>query len=98
VGRKLEISSEGISDLGEIWDYIANDSSANADRLVEQVFQKCVEISVLDGIGRPREELYPGLFSISFRKYIIFFQRTDSCVRIIRILHGARDIGAVFND
>ena len=98
MGRKLEISSEGISDLGEIWDYIANDSSANADRFVEQIYQKCVEISELDGIGRSREELYPGLFSISFRKYIIFFQRADSCVRIIRILHGARDIGAVFND
>lgn len=96
MGRKLAIAREAIRDLDEIWDYIAADSIANADRFIERIYEKCREISELDGIGRKREDLHPGMLSVPFKKYVIFFMRSESSVHIIRILHGARDIGAIF--
>ncbi|MGK0238929.1 MAG: toxin ParE1/3/4 [Candidatus Pelagisphaera sp.] len=96
--RKLVISNEAISDLDEIWDYIARDSPMKADSFINKIYQRCVDLSELDGVGRTRVELYPNFLSVPFRKYVIFFQRTESGLQIVRILHGARDLGAMFEE
>lgn len=93
-----EISKEAIRDLDEIWDFIAKDSVRAADRFVDQLFEKCCEIARFEGVGRRRDELIPGMESLAFKKYLIFFRRTDGRVQIIRILSGYRDIGSLFGD
>ena len=34
----------------------------------------------------------------SFRNYVVYFRPTRDGVEIIRVLHGARDLGAIFGD
>lgn len=46
--------------------------------------------------GRARPELYSGLRSVPFHRYVIFYTVEGRDVRIERILHGARDIEQVF--
>jgi len=95
--KRLEISHEAIKDLEEIWDYIAADNPNRADQFIDEIYKKCREIARLDGVGRRRDELIPGLLSIPFRKkYLVFFLRTVKRVQIVRILHGAREIGGIF--
>lgn len=96
MGRKLIISEEAESDLEDIWDYIADDSPQDADSFIDQLFRKCLDITVLDGIGRARDELANGLLSIPHKKYIIFFIRDDKRISVVRILRASRDIGAQF--
>jgi plasmid stabilization system protein ParE len=38
---KLVISDEAVSDLVDIWTYIAEDSPERADRFVDQIHDKC---------------------------------------------------------
>jgi toxin ParE1/3/4 len=45
--------------------------------------------------GVPRPTLWPGLRSIAFQRYVIFYTTDGDEVRIERILHGARDIPTV---
>ena len=97
MAKELRVSQEAIRDLDEIWDYIAGDSPARADRFVDQLVQKCREASELDAIGRARDELHPGMLSLAFKKYVIFFTRSQPSLHAVRILHGARDIGAMFD-
>lgn len=96
MGRELIISEEAEADLEDIWDYIADDSPLNADHFIGEIYRKCLNITVLDGIGRPRDELADGLFSIPQKKFMIFFLRNDECVSIARILRASRDIEAQF--
>jgi plasmid stabilization system protein ParE len=65
-------------------------------RFIGEIYRKCLNIQVLDGIGRPRDELADGLFSLPHKKYMIFFLRNDECASIVRILRASRDIEAQF--
>lgn len=91
------ISSEAIRDLNEIWDYVAEDNQPAADALIDTLVQKCRELARLEGVGHRREDLLADLLSLPCRKYVIFFRRKEA-VEIIRILHGARDIDAIFEE
>ena len=84
--------------LNEIWDFISGDSIANADRFIDELSSKCEEIARLDGVGRKRDELIPGLSSLAHKNHVIFFRRTEGLVSIVRILNGARDIEKMFLD
>lgn len=98
MARDLIISDEAVSDLEDIWDYIATDSPIKADRFIDKLYQKCIDISDLDGIGRRRDELSDGLLSIPNKKYIIFFERKKIHVNIARILRGSRDLDQIFEE
>jgi plasmid stabilization system protein ParE len=96
--RDLSISDEAESDFDDIWDYIAKDSPLKADRFIDQLYRKCFDISELNGIGRQRDELSEGLLSITHKKYIIFFLRTETKVDIVRILRGSQDLEQLFEE
>ena len=47
-------------------------------------------------MGVARDDLGPGLRALPFRDYIIFYRDEPRGVIVVRVLHGARDIGALF--
>jgi toxin ParE1/3/4 len=47
---------------------------------------------------RLRSELGAGIRSCAHGHYVIFFESNADTVGIVRILHGARDIGAAFTE
>jgi toxin ParE1/3/4 len=85
-----------ISDLAQIWDYIADDSEKRADAFLAMVDGKFQTLSQHPAIGRRREELAPGLRSFPVGRYVIFYLPLPNGVDIVRVLHGARDIETVF--
>ena len=96
VPRVPILSEEAVSDIEDIWIYIASNSIRNADSFIDQLYNKCVEISELSGIGRKRDELFPGMLSLAYKKYVIFLMRSKDRVEIVRILHGSRDLPKIF--
>jgi len=49
-------------------------------------------------IGRPRKALRAGLRSFTHGNYIIFYHLTGPDIEIIRVIHGRRDLGRIFNN
>jgi toxin ParE1/3/4 len=47
-------------------------------------------------MGREREELAPGLRSFPFRRYLIFYRLFAGGIEIVRVLHAAQDVPALF--
>ena len=47
-------------------------------------------------MGRPREELAPGLRSILAHPHVLFYRVADQTVEIARVLHERRDLAAIF--
>jgi toxin ParE1/3/4 len=87
-----------LSDLTEIWDYIADDSEARADSFVATIDAKFQTLAKQPGIGRLRNELTAGLRSLPVGQYVIFYLSLADGVEIIRVMHGARDIVTIFHD
>jgi len=48
-------------------------------------------------MGRARDELVPGVRCFPVGRYVVFYVPLDDGIDIVRVLHGARDIDAVFN-
>ena len=84
------------SDVEEIYDYVAADNLAAAGRIVDRLTAQFVRLSDMPGIGRSRSELRPDLRSAAEGSYVVFYRVVDSEVQIVRVLHGARDIEAIF--
>ena len=86
------------SDLIGIWEYIAQDSSENADRFVSRVYQICHETLAFNPqIGRSREELSEEIRSSVVDEYVIFYRPIADGVMVVRVLHGRRDIEELFD-
>ncbi len=84
------------ADILEIWDYIADDNPAAADRWVDQLDGQFRMLATQPKMGRARDELVPGVRSFPFGRYVVFYVPIDKGIDVVRLLHGARDIDAVF--
>ena len=85
------------TDILEIWDYIADDSLAAADRWVDHLDEQFRVLATQPMMGRARDELAPGVRSFPFGRYVVFYVLLDDGIDVVRVLHGARDIDAAFN-
>ena len=85
------------ADILEIWDYIADDSFAVADGWVDRLDEQFRVLATQPLMGRARDELATGVRSFPFGRYVVFYVPLDDGIDVVRVLHGARDIVAVFN-
>ena len=84
------------ADILEIWDFIAEDSVAAADLWVDRLDAKFELWATQPMMGRPRDELAQGLRSLTFGRYVVFFEPMLEGIDVIRVLHGSRDLEAGF--
>lgn len=85
-------------DLEEIGDFVAADNPRRAVSFIREILELCTKIGTapLGYVARP--ELGENLRSCSHGRYLIIFQPTDDEILIVRVLHGARNIVALFTD
>lgn len=94
--KRVLRSSEARADLIEIWRYIAADDPIAARRLLERVAAVARLLAERPGLGRARAELAPGLRSFPVGAYVLFYRATPQGIRLIRVLHGARNLRRFF--
>ena len=80
----------------EIWEYIAEDSVVEADRWVDKLDEKFALWAMQPMMGRVRDELSPGIRSLAFGRYVVFFEPLRNGIDVVRVLHGSRDLDATF--
>ncbi len=83
-------------DLVEIWDYIADDSEAQADAFIDSIDRKLRILSEKPYLGRVRQELAENMRSFPVDRYVIFYIVIPNGIQIVRVLHGARDLDSMF--
>ena len=93
---KLIISVRAVEDLTDIWSYIALDNYATADKFTDELYESCKTLAVMPKMGRVRDELLPGLRSLTHRGYIIFYRIGHQQIEIVRVLNGCMDIDSMF--
>lgn len=96
--RKIYILSEiADKDLEDIFDYTFDEFGFDqAEKYlleIEEIFQNLI---VNPQIGKNRDEIKQGLYSFPKDNHIIFYRILDNHIRIVRVLHGSRDIPKYF--
>lgn len=92
----LRYTASAENDLLETWLYIAEDNLGAADRVVDTIDREARHLIDHPRMGRERPELAPGLRSWpTSTPYILFYFRDAKGIIVARVLHHARDVGAV---
>jgi toxin ParE1/3/4 len=98
---EIEYGDDVFCDLQEAGCYLRRRNPEAGCRFTRAAQKTFEFLSKNPLLGRPRPEL--GVENIrscpveGFRRYLIFYLPTDARVRILRVLHGSRDLSAEFN-
>ncbi|MDX2236971.1 MAG: type II toxin-antitoxin system RelE/ParE family toxin [Hyphomonadaceae bacterium] len=88
-----------LRDAAQAYAYVARRSDAAADRLLDELDRMVVLLAENPGVGAQRPELGEGVRSFPLRryKYLIFYRYDEAVLRLLRFLHGARDIAVAWS-
>ena len=90
-------TSQAEIDLTEIALHIAEQNPEAADCWLDLINEKCQALARMPEMGRKRFDLAHGLRSLAVNNYVIFYRPISGGIQVIRVLHGARDIPALFD-
>jgi len=79
------------TDIAAIADYIARDNITAAENWVIELFETFRLLGQKSGLGRPRDDIFPGIRTLPRGSYLIIFRQQDYGVLIIRVVHASRD-------
>jgi len=85
------------ADLEAIHDHIAADNPAAAAELVARLEDLAARLAETPGMGRARPDLLPDLRSFPLGSYLLFYRPGAGGIEVVRVLHGARDLPALFD-
>lgn len=100
--RSILQTPQARQDLWEIAAYLAQDRLAVAMRFLqaaENTYNQILKNPTLDSVSEFSSPLLLGIrrWRIKgFTNYLIFYRSTTTEIEIIRVLHGAHDIEAIF--
>lgn len=89
-------------DLAEAAEYIAADNLDAALGFLDAAERDCAFLARTPGAGANRDFLHKDLAEVRswpigrFKNDLIFYRPTPKGIEVLRVLHGARDIGAIF--
>lgn len=99
MSRNFVLTPEAAADVLAIWEYLADESSERtADRVVAEVYDACVRLGDMPGLGHFREDLLDQRHRFwSVYSYVICYRWEPKPIQVVAIVHGARDLDAFFH-
>ena len=91
-------TTQADEDVLLVWNYIARNSTGNADAFFDTLKERCQLLADTPQMGRVRPELGAEVRSWPLGNYLIFYRISDVGVEILRVLHGTRDISTLFGE
>jgi toxin ParE1/3/4 len=85
-------------DLIEIWNYIAPDNFAAADRVLDRIETVCERLAENPRMGPARPDLAQGLRYFVSGSYLVIYREAPGGVEIVRVVHGARRLPDLFGE
>ncbi|WP_028123801.1 type II toxin-antitoxin system RelE/ParE family toxin [Epilithonimonas tenax] len=89
-----EIADE---DLEDIFDYTTTEFGLEqAEKYLNEIEDVFQNLLLNQELGKTRNEIKEGLYSFPKDNHIIFYRILENNIRIVRALHGSRDIPKYF--
>ncbi len=93
---KARLTPQAENDLEEIGDRIALRNPARAVSFVRELRERANRIAEFPHAGPPRPFWGDDIRIAIHGKYLIVYRVRDATVQVLRIVHGARDLDALF--
>jgi toxin ParE1/3/4 len=95
-GYRLSLAAD--KDLEDIFDYTSDEFSSNqAVKYLSELESLFQEFCRNPEIGKRRNEIKLDLRSFPYQSHIVFYRILPDFIRIVRVLHGSRDIPRFFD-
>jgi toxin ParE1/3/4 len=85
-------------DLLEITSFVSSGDEVLVRKFVARFTEVLNMLAEYPEMGRKRDDLRPGLRSISFSPYLVIYQIQSEGIEVVRLVHGAREIEALFHE
>ncbi|MBK9154139.1 MAG: type II toxin-antitoxin system RelE/ParE family toxin [Chloracidobacterium sp.] len=95
--KKLTIAPSALSDLDEIWNYLAEQSETAAEDVIRALTNKFDLLTSNPVIGVARDDLMIDMRMFPHKRYNIFYFLNEEELEIYRVLHASRDIDSIFD-
>ena len=96
--KRLVFSPAARDDLVSIGLYIAEDDPIRAQSFVAELQEKTKKILEWPAGFQARDDISPGLRSAVHGRYLILFRDLQTEIRIVRIVHGARNLRELIDE
>jgi toxin ParE1/3/4 len=96
MGVEVRFLPAAEADLDDIWLTIAMASPAAADRTVDAIYDRAMQLSIFPELGPQRPEIVADLRCLTEANYLILYKIGSDEVQIVRVVHGARDVSSLF--
>jgi toxin ParE1/3/4 len=90
--NRYTIGPKARRDLTEIYKYVARDSLAAADHVYDSLLRTFLTLARNPLMGETRRDLEENLRMFTSGKYVVLFQPTQRGIRVVRVIHSARDL------
>lgn len=93
-----KIAPKARSDLDGVWDYldVQKESPTAAYRQIEMLYDKFSLLAANPFLGEVRDDLGTNLQSFVARKYVVVYRMAGDKIEIVRVIHSAHDMRALF--
>jgi toxin ParE1/3/4 len=91
--KRLVLAPRARADLFDIDAYIAERNPLAAERLIERLIQAMKSLAAMPKMGRTCEDLgLPSVRRFVVEKHHIFYVLDSNGIRVVRVIHGRRDV------
>jgi toxin ParE1/3/4 len=92
----LRRTAQAEEDLIELWLYIAQDNPSAADRLLEEIEDKCSLLVANPQLGRARPDIAADCRSFPVGRYLILYRLIPDGIEVVRVVQGSRRLEDLF--
>jgi toxin ParE1/3/4 len=95
------VAPQAAADLDNIWYYVAQESGGIeiANQLIDSIVDRFLLLARHPYLGRSRDDDFGiGSRSFSVGEYVIIYCVENDDVLVLRVVHGRRDIEALFGN
>jgi len=91
-----QLTPRAIDDLGDIWDYIAEDNVDAANRVESAILSACSSLARHPLLGSKRSEITPQpvrFWTVTrFPNFIVVYRPDTKPLQIVTVVHGKQNI------
>ncbi|RWN26163.1 type II toxin-antitoxin system RelE/ParE family toxin [Mesorhizobium sp.] len=84
------------NDLIEIWFGIATDIPLAADRFLDAIAARILRLASFPESGPKRLDIGAEVRALTIGNYLVLYRLAEQRVEVVRVVHGARDVSALF--
>ncbi len=94
---RVLLAIEASADLQAIWDYLAPRSATGARRTIDRIDARFQLLQQSPESGELRTDIRVDARQVIVQPYVVYYRLEPGVVRILRVIHGAREMPAAFD-